>query len=238
MWQKRAIGLGPTFIKIGQSLGTRGDLLPLAYVKELSKLQDQVPSFPTSEAYARIEQELGRSLQQAYAEIDESPIAAASLGQVYRARLHTGEEVAVKVQRLRLRETIDFDLAVLRRITRWLNRFPQASANADWEGMLGEFKETIFEEMDYSSEGRNADRFRVNFQAWGAIHVPRIYWSHTTSRVLTMEFVRGVKVIEVERLRMRRISPVKVNRLLVKAYLKQLLEDGFFTPTRIRGICW
>ncbi|MEJ7711435.1 MAG: AarF/UbiB family protein [Pyrinomonadaceae bacterium] len=229
LWLKtRLIDLGPTFIKIGQSLGTRGDLLPLPYVKELSTLQDQVPPFPTSEAYARIELELGRSLQDAYAEIDAAPMAAASLGQVYRARLHTGEEVAVKVQRPQLREMIEFDLTVLKRITRLLNRFPQTNANADWEGMLGEFKETIFEEMDYASEGRNADRFRANFRDWGAIHVPSIYWTHSTTRVLTMEFIRGTKVVEIETLRARRISPVKVNRLLVKAYLKQLLEDGFF----------
>ncbi|HKP72527.1 MAG TPA: AarF/UbiB family protein, partial [Pyrinomonadaceae bacterium] len=110
------IKLGPTFIKIGQSLGTRGDLLPLAYVKELSLLQDQVPPFPTTEAYARIEAELGRSIREAYAEIDAEPVAAASLGQVYRARLHTGEEVAVKVQRPNLPEIINFDIAVLRRI--------------------------------------------------------------------------------------------------------------------------
>lgn len=229
VWLKEhLIALGPTFIKIGQSLGTRADLLPLAYVKELSKLQDQVPSFPTSEAYARIEKELGRSLREAYAEIEAGPIASASLGQVYRARLHTGEEVAVKVQRPRLRETINFDLAILGHITRLMDRFPQLSASADWEGMLREFRETITEEMNYMHEGRNADRFRVNFKDWRAVHVPHIYWSHTTERVLTMEFIRGTKVIEVERLRARRISPVKVNRLLVRAYLKQLLEDGFF----------
>ncbi len=226
--RKNLIRLGPTFIKIGQSLGTRGDLLPIAYIKELSTLQDQVPAFPTTEAYARIESELNRTLQEAYAEIDAQPVAAASLGQVYRARLHTGEEVAVKVQRPHLREIITFDISVLRRITRFLTRFPQLNENADWEGMLGEFSETIREEMDYAQEGRNADRFREHFKDWRAIHVPKIYWTHSTARVLTMEFIRGTKVIEIEALRARRISPVKVNRLLVRTYLKQLLEDGFF----------
>ncbi|MGI8655006.1 MAG: ABC1 kinase family protein [Pyrinomonadaceae bacterium] len=226
--RKNLIELGPTFIKIGQSLGTRGDLLPIAYIKELSTLQDQVPAFPTTEAYARIEGELGRSLQEAYAEIDAQPIAAASLGQVYRARLHTGEEVAVKVQRPHLHGIITFDISVLRRITSFLARFPQLNENADWEGMLGEFSETIHEEMDYAQEGRNADRFRESFKDWRAIHVPKIYWSHSTAQVLTMEFIRGTKVTETEALRARRISPVKVNRLLVRTYLKQLLEDGFF----------
>ena len=230
VWLKEnLIRLGPTFIKIGQALGTRGDLLPLAYVKELALLQDQVPPFPTAEAYARIESELGRKIQEVYAEIDAEPIAAASLGQVYRARLHTGQEVAVKVQRPNLREIISFDIAILRNLVTHVNRyFPQANENADWEGMLQEFAVTVFEEMDYVQEGHNADRFRSNFSEWRAVYVPKIYWTHTTKRVLTMEFIRGTKVIDLESLRARRISPVKVNRLLVRTYLKQLLEDGFF----------
>jgi len=230
VWLRESlIKLGPTFIKIGQALGTRADLLPLAYVKELGKLQDQVPSFPTTEAYARIESELGMTLQQAFAEIDAEPIAAASLGQVYRARLHSNHEVAVKVQRPNLESILSFDIAVLYRLVQLTNRFfPKANENADWEGMLREFYTTIFEEIDYVKEGRNADRFRQNFRTWKVIRVPKIYWSHTSSRVLTLEFVRGTKVVDIEGLKSHRISAVKVNRLLVKTYLKQLLEDGFF----------
>jgi predicted unusual protein kinase regulating ubiquinone biosynthesis (AarF/ABC1/UbiB family) len=230
VWLRQSlIGLGPTFIKIGQALGTRADLLPLAYVKELATLQDQVPEFSTAEAFARIESELGRSLQECYAEIDSTPVASASLGQVYRARLHTGEEVAVKVQRSDLEQIISFDVAILYRIVKLTNRFfPKANENADWEGMLREFYATVFEEMDYVKEGRNADRFRYNFRTWRAIRVPKIYWSHTGQKVLTLEFIRGTKVTDVEGLRARRISAVKVNRLLVRTYLKQLLEDGFF----------
>ncbi len=223
------IGLGPTFIKIGQALGTRGDLLPLAYVRELAKLQDQVPAFPTAQATARIEAELGRGLMDAFAEFDTEPIAAASLGQVHRARLHTGAEVAVKIQRPNLAAVVSFDIAVLYRLLKATNRFfPSVTENADWEGMLREFNTTIFEEMDYVREGRNADHFRNSFRDWRAIRVPKIYWSHTTTHVLTMEFIRGTKVVDLEGLRARRVSPVKVNRLLIRAYLKQLLEDGFF----------
>jgi predicted unusual protein kinase regulating ubiquinone biosynthesis (AarF/ABC1/UbiB family) len=110
-----------------------------------------------------------------------------------------------------------------------MNRFfPGVNENADWEGMLREFHSTVFEEMDYIKEGRNADRFRYNFRTWRAIRVPKVYWSHTSRRVLTLEFIRGTKVTNIEQLRARRISPVKVNRLLVRTYLKQLLEDGFF----------
>src|SRR5215203_4675778 len=223
------IDLGPAFIKIGQALGTRADLLPLAYVKELARLQDQVPSFPTSEAFAIVEAELGRSVRECFAEIDAEPIAAASLGQVYRARLATGEEVAVKVQRPNLESIIAFDVAILFRLVTLTNRFfPRANENADWEGMLREFHTTIFEEMDYVKEGRNADRFRYNFRTWRAIRVPKIYWSHSSTRVLTLDFIRGTKVVDIEGLRANRISPVKVNRLLIRAYLKQLLEGGFF----------
>ncbi|MDQ3667313.1 MAG: AarF/ABC1/UbiB kinase family protein [Acidobacteriota bacterium] len=227
--RENMIALGPTFIKIGQALGTRGDLLPLSYIKQLAILQDQVPAFPTAEAYSRIEAALGRSMQKAYAEIDAEPIAAASLGQVYRARLHDGREVAVKVQRPNLKEIISFDIAILYRLVKLTNRFfPGANENADWEGMLRGFHHTIFEEMDYAREGRNADRFRYNFRDWRAVRVPVIHWSHSASQVLTMEFIRGTKVVDLEGLRARGISPVKVNRLLVRAYLKQLLEDGFF----------
>ncbi|HEX2268592.1 MAG TPA: AarF/ABC1/UbiB kinase family protein [Pyrinomonadaceae bacterium] len=229
-WMRESlIELGPTFIKIGQALGTRADLLPLAYVTELATLQDQVPQFPTADAFARIEAELGRPLHELYPEIDSEPIAAASLGQVYRARLRTGEEVAVKVQRPDLESIISFDIAILFRLVKLTNRFfPSANENADWEGMLREFHTTIFEEMDYVKEGRNADRFRYNFRTWRAIRVPKIFWSHTSTRVLTLEFVRGTKVVDIEGLKAHRISPVKVNRLLIRTYLKQLLEDGFF----------
>src|SRR5688500_14973307 len=223
------IELGPTFIKIGQALGTRADLLPLAYVQQLATLQDNVPPFSTAEAFARIEAELGRSLHDLYPEIDSEPIAAASLGQVYRARLATGEEVAVKVQRPDLESIISFDVAILFRLVKLTNRFfPKANENADWEGMLREFHATIFEEMDYVKEGRNADRFRYNFRTWRAVRVPKIFWSHTSTRVLTLEFIRGTKVVDIAGLKANRISPVKVNRLLIRTYLKQLLEDGFF----------
>jgi predicted unusual protein kinase regulating ubiquinone biosynthesis (AarF/ABC1/UbiB family) len=230
IWMRESlIDLGPTFIKIGQALGTRADLLPLEYVKELARLQDQVPAFSTADAFAIVESELGRSLHECYAEIDSEPVAAASLGQVYRARLATGEEVAVKVQRPNLESTIVFDVAILFRLVKLTNRFfPKANENADWEGMLREFHSTIFEEMDYVKEGRNADRFRYNFRTWRAIRVPKIYWSHTSTRVLTLDFIRGTKVVDIEGLRAHRISAVKVNRLLIRTYLKQLLEDGFF----------
>ncbi len=226
--KKELIELGPTFIKIGQSMGTRADLLPLPFVKALGELQDNVPPFPNEIAFARIEAELGRKISDVYAEFELQPVAAASLGQVYRARLHTGEEVAVKVQRPNLESTVRGDIAILKKVAAYAERYPQLSANADWTGMLREFDTTIHEEMDYAAEGRNAERFRENFAGWDNIHVPHIHWNATTAKVMTMEFIHGTKVTDLAEQDRLGISPAKVNRLLIKTYLKQLLEDGFF----------
>jgi len=229
VWLKnKLIQLGPTFIKIGQSMGTRADLLPLPFVKELGELVDSVPPFPNEIAFERIELELGRKISEVYAEFELQPVAAASLGQVYRARLHSGEEVAVKVQRPNLEATVKGDLIILKKVARFAERFPKLSENADWSGMLREFDVTIHEEMDYTAEGKNAERFRDNFKTWSNIHVPKIYWDATSSKVLTMEFINGTKVTDLSEQVQRNISPEKVNRLLIKTYLKQLLEDGFF----------
>lgn len=229
LWLKeKLITLGPTFIKIGQAMGTRADLLPLPFVKELGTLVDQVPAFPNDIAYLIIERELGRPISEVYSEFDPDPIAAASLGQVYRARLHSGEEVAVKVQRPNLESTIAGDIVILKKVARFAERFPQLNENADWAGMLREFDVTIHEEMDYAAEGRNAEQFRDNFRNWTNIHVPAIHWHATSKKVLTMEFIHGTKVTDLEEQARRNIDPAKVNRLLIKTYLKQLLEDGFF----------
>ena len=229
VWLKdQLINLGPTFIKIGQSMGTRADLLPLPFVVALGELQDNVPPFPNEVAFARIEKDLGRKINEVYAEFELEPIAAASLGQVYRARLFSGEEVAVKVQRPNLEAVIKGDISILRSVAKFAERFPQLNENADWSGMLHEFDVTIHEEMDYQAEGRNAERFRDHFKNWPNVHVPKIHWHATTSKVLTMEFIHGTKVTDLAELERLKVSPEKVNRLLIKTYLKQLLEDGFF----------
>ncbi|MBS1789256.1 MAG: AarF/ABC1/UbiB kinase family protein [Acidobacteria bacterium] len=225
---RQLLKLGPTFIKIGQSISTRADLLPLAYIKELSKLQDSVPAFPNDVAMQIIEHELGKPVDALFAEIEPEPIAAASLGQVYRGKLHSGETVAIKVQRPDLAKTINFDIAVLRQIARFMMRFPQVIRGIDWEGILGEFATVIFEEMDYIQEGHNAETFRASFRKWREVYVPTIYWSHSSPRVLTMEFIGGLKVLDLQLLRERGVNPPDVIKLIAKTYLKQLLEDGFF----------
>jgi predicted unusual protein kinase regulating ubiquinone biosynthesis (AarF/ABC1/UbiB family) len=229
VWLKeKLIELGPTFIKIGQSMGTRADLLPLPFVKELGTLVDQVPPFPNKVAFAIIERELGLKISEVYDDFDETPVAAASLGQVYKARLKSGEEVAVKVQRPNLEGMVKGDIVILKKVARFAERFPQLSENADWPGMLREFDLTVHEEMDYAAEGRNAERFRENFDGWTNIHVPKIYWNATTEKVLTMEFIHGTKVTDLDGLTAKGVDPAVINRLLIRTYLKQLLEDGFF----------
>ena len=174
VWLKEnIIGLGPTFIKLGQSMGTRADLLPLPFVKELGTLVDDVPPFPNEVAFALIEKELKRKISEVYDEFEIKPIAAASLGQVYRAKLKTGEEVAVKIQRPNLESIIKGDIEILRRVAKFAERFPRLNENADWAGMLKEFDNTIHEEMDYALEGRNAECFKENFKSWTNIHVQR-----------------------------------------------------------------
>lgn len=224
----RLIKLGPTFIKMGQMLGTRADLLPIEYVDELSFLQDRVPAFSNDKAMATIESDLNRPLGDIFAHIDEQPIASASLGQVYRATLLSGEEVAVKVQRPLLHESVDYDLELLRWIGGLLNRFPKLLPGVEWLGAIDEFDRVIHEEMDYRREAASAEEFARNFSGWPAIKVPRIHKDFSGARVLVMEFISGTKVNDLERLRSEGHDPRAVNELLYRAYFKQLLEDGFF----------
>jgi predicted unusual protein kinase regulating ubiquinone biosynthesis (AarF/ABC1/UbiB family) len=226
--RERLVRLGPTFIKMGQMLATRADLLPLEYIKELSELQDRVPAFSNRRAFEILEAEMGRSLSEIFSVIDDEPVASASLGQVYRAWLVSGEEVAVKVQRPALEETISSDLDSLRWIGGLLDRYPNLFPGAEWLGAVDEFDRVIHEEMDYRREAANAEEFRLNFKDWRAVYVPRVYKDISTQRVMVMEFIEGVKVTDLDELRRKGHDPRRINELLYRAYFKQLLEDGFF----------
>jgi predicted unusual protein kinase regulating ubiquinone biosynthesis (AarF/ABC1/UbiB family) len=226
--RERLIRLGPTFIKVGQMLGTRADLLPIEYVDELSRLQDQVPPFPNKQAMSIIEEELQRPLQEVFTEMGEDPVASASLGQVYRAKLITGEVVAVKVQRPHLAQAIGFDLELLRWIGRFLARYPRLFPGTDWLGAINEFERVIHEEMDYRREAQNSLEFKNNFREWTDIYVPRIFPDHSTARLLVMEFITGIKVNDLEQLKAAGHSARKINELIYRTYFKQLFEDGFF----------
>lgn len=222
------LDLGPTFIKIGQALSTRADLLPIEYVQALTQLQDQVPEFGVNEAIAIIESELGRPLSMLYREFERVPIAAASLGQVHRATLHTGEEVVVKVQRPGLERLFDLDLQVLGRLVRWTSRYFPGAKQYDLEAIHQEFAELLRKEADYIQEAMNADRFRHNFVDHPRIVVPKVYPRYTTQKVLTMEYVPGIKVNDRQSLAAIGVDPKEINHLGICAYLKQLLQDGFF----------
>jgi predicted unusual protein kinase regulating ubiquinone biosynthesis (AarF/ABC1/UbiB family) len=220
--------LGPTFIKIGQTLSTRADLLPLPAMLELAMLQEQVGQFPTEIAREIIVRELGGEPEKLYASFDPTPIAAASLSQAYRAVLHDGREVVVKVQRPNLAMIIAHDVQILAAVADEVMTYPGLCKYTEWPGIVEEFAKTIFEEIDYIREGRNADTFRHNFRNFDKICIPRIVWKLTGRRVLTIEYVPGQRVTDLQALEEQGISPAEVTRIGATFYLRQLLEDGFF----------
>ncbi len=222
------LDLGPTFIKIGQSLSTRADLLPLEYVQGLSQLQDRVPEFSAAEAIAVIESELGQSIHALYRDFDPYPLASASLGQVHKARLHTGEDVVVKVQRAGIEKLFNLDFEVLHQLVRFANRYLPRIKKYDLEAIYQEFFELLYQEIDYIHEGKNADRFRQNFSDHPRIIVPKVYWRYTTKKVLTLEYLPGIKIDDRQTMEACGINTNEVIQLGICCYLKQLLEDGFF----------
>jgi predicted unusual protein kinase regulating ubiquinone biosynthesis (AarF/ABC1/UbiB family) len=220
--------LGPTFIKVGQALSTRPDLIRPDFLEELIKLQDQLPPFPTAMAWAIIERELGLTPEEIYSFISPEPVAAASLGQVYRARLYSGEEVAVKVQRPNLLPTLTCDLFLMRWAASWLRYFLPLNLGHDLTLIVDEFGTKLFEEIDYLNEGRNAETFAVNFQDDPTVKVPSIYWRYSSTRVLTLEWINGFKLTDTERVRQADLSTDGLIEIGVTTGLRQLLEFGFF----------
>ncbi|NEO83060.1 MAG: AarF/ABC1/UbiB kinase family protein [Spirulina sp. SIO3F2] len=220
--------LGPTFIKLGQALSTRSDLIPPTYAEALSNLQDQVPPFDANQAVAVIEAELGQSVEHLFTTFERQPIAAASLGQVHRATLPTGEDVVVKVQRPGLQTLLDLDFKVLQRIVPWLNRLLPKVQKYDLEPLYQEFFRLLYFEIDYIHEGQNAERFKTNFQRFREVMVPKVHWHYTATRVLTLEYLPGIKIDDVPTLKANQLDPDTIIEAGVSCYLKQILEDGFF----------
>lgn len=232
--QRRAIRLrdilsqlGPAYIKIGQALSTRPDLLPRVYLDELAKLQDQLPPFDNKLAYQFIQEELGGSPKEIYAELTASPIAAASLGQVYKGKLKTGEIVAVKVQRPDLAEKIALDIYILRGLADWgQKQFKGIRSNL--VPILDEFASRLFEEMDYIQEGQNAEKFASLYSNIPDVYVPKIYWEYTNRRVLTMEWITGTKLTFPDKIEAQGVDARHLVEVGVQCTLLQLLEHGFF----------
>jgi predicted unusual protein kinase regulating ubiquinone biosynthesis (AarF/ABC1/UbiB family) len=229
-----AIRMGGVMIKVGQFLSSRLDVLPPEITEELSGLQDEVPPEKFEDIRREAEAGLGASLIERFISFEETPLAAASLGQVHRARLcvpdTNGEycDVVVKIQRPFIEQLIEVDLSALRQAGSWLAKYPPIAKRADVAGLVGEFSSTIREEVDYLAEGRNAEIFAKYFKDVPRVHVPRVVWSHTTRRVLTLEDVFAIKITDYEAITRAGIDRAEVANVLLDTYLKQIFVDGFF----------
>ena len=221
------VELGPAFIKAGQALSTRPDIVPPVLLEELAQLQDQLPGFESDLAMACIEEDLGAPVDDLFEDLEREPISAASLGQVHRGVLKNGQRVAVKVQRPGLREQITLDLYIVRNIAAWLNS-NIGLIRSDLVALIDELGKRVFEEMDYLNEADNAERFRDLHRQNPRIAVPTIHREVTSRRVLTMEWIDGVKLTNLEAVRELGIDPDDMVQVGVNCSLQQLLEHGFF----------
>jgi len=221
--------LGPTFVKFGQILSTRPDFLPPDFIKELEKLQDKVPPFSSFQVKKIIEKELNKPLEKLFKKFETKPIAAASLSQVHKAILPSNEIVAVKVQRPGIKEIIELDLKILEDLAGFLENRLYNGWVYQPKLIVTELKKAIKREIDFTNEAYNFERFRINFKDIEYIKVPKIYWEMSTSKVLTMEFMRGIKINEITQEKYKNVfDPKKVAKRGAQAILKQILEDGFF----------
>jgi len=252
-FRKLAISMGGVMIKVGQFLSTRVDILPKEVTDELSGLQDEVPPVPFEAIWKVIEGEFAVSPEEQFLDFDPVPLAAASLGQVHRATIlqsnpkqstaassskiisgngHRGNperiEVVVKVQRPDIENLIKTDMEALRTVGRWLQRYKPIRRRANVPALLDEFSRILYEEIDYLAEGRNAEKFATNFNGHPRVRVPKVYWTHTTVRVLTLENVFAIKITDYDAITQANINRQEVASLLLDTYLQQIFEDGFF----------
>ena len=230
-----AIRMGGVMIKVGQFLSARADVLPPEITEELSGLQDEVPAEDFDAIRKLAEAEFGASLEERFERFETEPLAAASLGQVHRARLRAEaadtegfQDVVVKIQRPFIDQLIEVDFSALHRVAGWLMHYKPISRRADVRALISELETTVYREIDYLAEGENAETFKTNFSESKRIHVPRVVWSQTTKRVLTLENVYAIKITDYDAITAAGIDRAEVARVLFKTYLKQIFEDGFF----------
>ena len=226
--RKIIIALGPTYIKVGQALSTRPDLIRKDFLDELTKLQDRLPPFDNRIAFKIIESDLGRLIVEMYREFSPNPIAAASLGQVYKAVLHTGETVAVKVQRPNLRPKLSLDLYLMRVLAGWAEPWLPLNLGHDLTLIVDEFGTKLFEEIDYLNEAKNAEKFARNFAGDPEVKVPVIYNQYSGHSVLTLEWIDGIKLTDLSKLEAAGLDADSLIKIGVTSGLRQLLEYGFF----------
>jgi ubiquinone biosynthesis protein len=220
--------LGPTFVKFGQLLSTRPDVLPPDIIAELRGLQDDVRPFPFTQVEEVVEQDLGLSLDKLFTEFEEAPVAAASIGQVHKARLPNGRDVAVKVQRPGAPRQIEADLALLYQAARLAKERVRVLDFIDARQLVDEFARSIRQELDYRLEARNADAFHRNFAGHPHVHVPRVYWSYTRSRVLTLEWLEGVQVVDIDPAQWSLEERRELAYLITETWMTMIFRHGFF----------
>lgn len=220
--------LGPTFIKFGQILSTRSDVMPPDYLEELSYLQDEVPPVSWDEARQVVETELGAPIEDLFAQVDPVPIASASLAQVHVARLIGGQEVVVKIQRPNIEKTVNLDLDIIYDLAQTAQQRISAASRFEVGNLAEEFASALRTEMDFQREAWNADRVRKNFEDERHLYVPKIYWDYSTKRMLVMERLKGIKIDDLEALKAAGYDPQRLSRYAADFALKEVLIDGFF----------
>jgi ubiquinone biosynthesis protein len=220
--------LGPTYVKVGQIVSSQASVLPAEWEEQLAQLQSNVPPFPSSQVREIIVDALGKPPEELYASFESTPFAAASTAQVHRATLHDGTEVAVKVQRPYIRNRMKADVGIMRNAARVLSNRSQVLQAIDLAGMVDEFGTNAIRELDYTGEAYNSYRLTQNMASIPGVHIPKIYSELSTDRVLTMEFIRGVKISNLEAIDAAGLDRVELARTALRAIVKQLLIDGFF----------
>ena len=230
-----AIRMGGVMIKVGQFLSARLDVLPAEITEELSGLQDEVPAEDFESVRTLAEAELGAPLHEIFEDFEHDPLAAASLGQVHRARLKVEapeaeqfRDVVVKIQRPFIEQLIAVDFSALHRVGRWLERYKPIRKRVNVPALIKELETTVYQEIDYLAEGKNAETFSANFAERSRVHVPRVVWSRTTRRVLVLENVLAIKITDYDQITAAGIDRAEVAEVLADTYLKQIFEDGFF----------
>lgn len=220
--------LGPTFIKLGQILSTRPDMVPEEFIKEFLKLQDEVPAFAFQDVERTIKEELKASIGQLFKGFEETPVAAASIAQVHRAITLSGDEVVVKVQRPGIRELIERDTSILKYLARLILKYIPESHLYEPLGMVEEFSRTVAREMDFTLEASFTERFRRDLSHDTRVIIPRVYWELTTRRVLTLQRVEGIKADNVDKLRVEGIDTAVIAHIIVETFFKQVFDLGIF----------
>jgi len=220
--------LGPTFVKLGQVLSTRPDLIPEDYIEELKKLQDNVAPFSFKEAKNQIEEDLGDNTDHIFLSIEEKPLAAASIGQVHRAVLKNGQEVVVKVRRPGIDKIITADLEIMLNLARLAEKHIPEVRIYDPVGKIEEFADAMHKELDFTREGFNIDKFRQNFEGDETIYVPKVFWEATAQKVLTIEYIKGYKVTELDEITNNNLDRKQIAVNGAKAMMKQIFIHGFF----------